>query len=64
MHFLFALVAFVHVTVPGLALDSNSQVADVIKSIEAATLRQETALKTTTQKLRALQQRVNNLIPH
>jgi hypothetical protein len=54
--FLSALVATV------AALGTNTNVADVVKSIEDATHRQESVLKSTTQKLRALQERVNNLV--
>ena len=58
MNFVFFLIASV------AALNTDAKVADVIKSIEAATQRQEAALKTTTQRLRALQERVNALVPH
>ena len=40
------------------------KVGDVIKSIEDATKRQEDALRSTTKKLHAIQQRVNSLVAH
>jgi hypothetical protein len=59
MNFLFFLVNVL--TMIG-AVANEAKVGEVIKSIEAATQRQEVALKSTTQKLRALQERVNALL--
>ena len=53
--------------VSALGVNTNTNIEtstnDVIKSIEDATRRQEDALQTTTKKLRALQERINTLVP-
>ena len=67
MNFYFILSILAQ-SVCGLNVETETtttvKVGDVIKSIEDATKRQEDALRSTTKKLHAIQQRVNSLVAH
>ena len=58
MNFLFTISAIAVCAMETLHAD------DVIKALERGTQRQEENIKSTTAKLRALQERVNSIFPH